>query len=170
MSGLPSLSEVQPEDLAATEEDDDIARSVLVNQNIFAILTAAMQYDWLSEHSSSRSLRSGPRPTVTIGSNVKFSYCCEEQKGKVKSTSGKEACVEFFDGSRVITRSIPQTELVPDVSSEGDADNEVSDGTTNANDENGGDDPEMFDGQRHNFPPSTTHNCQCSNWIKFKAQ
>ena len=47
IKGLGKLSELEPEELNATEKEDEYAQNIIDNQNILAIMTAARAHNWL---------------------------------------------------------------------------------------------------------------------------
>jgi len=148
MGGLADISEVVAEDLAATKEEDKIAQEVINNQNIIALLTAAVDLKLLSKWSASGHSASPFQPRIE--SKVTFSYRSEERDGIVKEISGRVAKVEFIDGGRQIRRRIPLNDVAEMNAAEEPrcTSSDADDGTL--------DSPEMFDGQRHRFEPTTT--------------
>lgn len=104
MKGLGKVSEIKVEDLEPTKEEDDFAQGVLDNQNILALLTVALDNEWMAGSSSSNDSQSMQRPT--IGSKVSFTYRSEKRVGTVKATSSKDATIEFVDGARPVSKLI----------------------------------------------------------------
>ena len=158
MKGLPSVSEVTVQDLIATKEEDDIAQEVIDNQNVLAILTAALEYDTLSACSDSdRNKRSIARPD--IDTDINFRYRSKDRTGIVKGSTARTVSVEFVDGGRTVTKDIPLKDIIADTN---DDDTNTTTSTTTNDDNNNGmqvDDaqnPTMFHGERHRFRPSTT--------------
>jgi len=148
MRGLGRVSQVNAEDLAATQKDDEFAQDVIDSQNILAILTAATGYKWICAQSLSSHPESLPRSAV--GSKITFEYRSEEREGTVKSSTKSHVMVEFYDGDRAITRSVPLQSVSrkqAPISAEGVSTEEVSRCNKGC---------EKFGGERHRFQPSTT--------------
>jgi len=84
MKGLGKISELKVEDLAATKEEDEYAQSVIYNQSIFAILTAAAEYDWISKSTANSTRRTGTQTWPTVESKVSFTFRSAIREGIVK--------------------------------------------------------------------------------------
>jgi len=147
MSGLGKLSDIRAEQLIATKEEDAVAQEVIDNQNVAAILMAALEYNNIPKGSTRSRLSATQQPI--IGAEVTFTYS-EKRQGKITTIYGKNANVTFTDGNRQVTKLIPLQAI--DSAAAGDTDSAA---TTNEQ-TNAQLAPETFNGERHRFNPSTT--------------
>ena len=109
INGLGKVSDVQPEELAASEYDDKVAQDIINIQNIAALLNVYATDQLRPSPSDNNSSDSSFQPT--IGSKVDFHFRSKNRIGTVKQISGKEASIEFSDGGRTTTRSIPLSKV-----------------------------------------------------------
>eukprot|EP00984_Skeletonema_dohrnii_P018359 scaffold8555_cov159-Skeletonema_dohrnii-CCMP3373.AAC.3 len=154
MQGLGKLSDVQAEQLLATKEEDSFAQEVIRNQNVAAILTAALEFNNLPLRSAQS--RSGATTKPSIGDNVSFTFRSERRQGRVDSISGKNANVTFTDGNRQVSRSIPLKAMEKDVVQTSTAAGSNTRTADTASKKEETVTTEMFNGERHRFSPSTT--------------
>ncbi len=142
---------MRAEDLAVTKSDDEYAQSIIDAQNILALWTAAMDYDRISACSVAKRSSASTRPAV--GSKVTFIYRSESREGTAKATSPRDATLEFSDGGKLIERSIPLKDVeeitVDSASKEPEPEPFKKSDKVKQH-------VEMFNGERHRFPPSTT--------------
>ena len=164
ISGLGKLADLKEEDVTPTEDDDRFAQQIIDNQNIAAILTAYMDHDSMSAVATSRSNCSRTRPKKE--SKVAFRFRSERREGIVKDSSTKYVTIEYSDGGRLVTKTFPIDYLEEEDPNPISASNAQAASTVGSNQDVPS--PEMFDGERHRYTPTTTSICSVLTGLSSK--